>query len=621
MGIKFANKPVETIRDDPVGTAFLFMAGSPKVRSLVKKKIKAKEPINVHEAIKSIPDNIIGKRAKQAVLDGVAPDYTLDLAKLTTRPGIKIPTIPTPEQKIINALKPAKRLRKQQEALYTEARGERFAKAEAVGRKTKGEKGFYAEKAKLKGELPKVEFESIRNKLTQTDMDAMFKKVADSPKLSYLETLPAREGLAKLFGAKGGRVPTANELALLSRVFPKDFIGTILSKRPQWDKIKAGLIEGANVPRALMASYDLSFGLRQGIFLAARYPKEFGSIFLRQFRLFGSDKAFKALNEDIINRPTYKLAKRGKGYEELALTEMGGPLGLQEEAFFGAAMAEKIPLVGRGVRASNRAYTGFANKLRMDVFDHLIKSAEKVGRNPWKDPKLVDSIIRFVNAGSGRGALPKALEKSAVALNTALFSPRLMSSRLSLLNPKFYYKLDPFVRKQALQSLFAFAGMTTTVLALAKLSGAEVETNMLSADFGKIKIGDTRIDIMGGFQQYIRTAAQFTMGKTISTTTGKVTKTGEGYDPISRGEILGRGVEYKLAPVASFAVGLYRGRSTFGGEFDIPTEVGKRFVPMVMQDVVDLAREDPELLPVSVLGIFGYGLQTYKPRKKGYYER
>jgi hypothetical protein len=252
----------------------------------------------------------------------------------------------------------------------------------------------------------------------------------------------------------------------------------------------------------------------------------------------------------------------------------------------------------------------------MDVFDHLIKGAEKTGRNPWKDPGLVDSIIDFINAGSGRGAMPKALQKSAVALNTALFSPRLMSSRMSLLSPRFYYKLDKFTRRQALQSLFAFAGMTTTVLALAKASGAEVETNLLSSDFGKIKIGDTRIDIMGGFQQYIRTAAQFTMGKTISTTTGKVTKTGEGYKPISRGQIVGRGLEYKLAPVASFAIALYRGRNIFGGPLDIPEEVAKRFVPMVIQDVIDLAKDDPELLPVSILGFFGTGIQTYGAKKK-----
>jgi hypothetical protein len=303
------------------------------------------------------------------------------------------------------------------------------------------------------------------------------------------------------------------------------------------------------------------------------------------------------------------------GKRKLALTEMDSVLSLREEAMMGAAWAEKIPLIGKGVRASNRAYTGFANKLRADVFDSMIKSAEKTGRNPWKEPALVESIIDFVNAGSGRGSL-KLLEKAAVNLNTVLFSPRLIASRLNLLNPRFYMKLDPFVRKQALQSLLAFTSMTTTVLGLAKLGGAEVSVDPRSADFAKIKIGNTRLDIMGGFQQYIRTAAQFLSGRTVSTTTGKVSVLGEGYKPQTRLGILTRGAEYKLAPVASFAVNLLRGQSTFGEPLDVPEEVAKRFIPMVMQDIADLAKDDPELLPVSILGFFGTGIQTYGARKK-----
>ena len=249
----------------------------------------------------------------------------------------------------------------------------------------------------------------------------------------------------------------------------------------------------------------------------------------------------------------------------------------------------------------------------MDVFDHLIKSAEKAGRNPWKDPKLVDDIIRFVNAGSGRGGL-KGFEKAAVALNATLFSPRLISSRLTLLNPAFYIKADPFVRKQALQSLFAFAGAATTVLGLAKLAGAEVETNMRSAAAGKIKIGDTYIDIFGGFQQYIRTAVQFVTGEVKSTTTGKTSKSGEGFFSQDRLQIAVKPLEYKLAPVASFAVALLRGHGPFGGS--IPREAANKFIPMVIQDVIELAKEDPELLPVSILGFFGAGIQSYGPSGK-----
>jgi hypothetical protein len=610
IGIALAVDPVKEVKDNPAGVGLFVLSIVGAAGGKIRAKTKAGKPVlkqDMAKAIDSIPESILTKKQKAKIKPALPEQLELPLGKVEPL---------TPAQKIINALKPAKVIRKQQEALYTEVRGERFPKALEALEKVRGRKGFEAAKGELKGKMRRVEIEPIVQNLTQADVESLFNQIIDSRAVVGIDKISAGEGLAKLLGEKGGVIPTASELALLNKVYPKELVQTILSKRATWDKVKAGLLEGANVPRALMASYDLSFGLRQGVFLMARFPKEFGAAFLRQFKLFGSKKAFKALNEDIVNRPTYKLMKRGGGQRELALTEMDAALSLREEAFMGAALAEKIPVVGLGVKASNRAYTGFANKLRADVFDHLIKSAEKTGRNPWKDPKLVDGIINFVNAGSGRGNLPKVFEKAAVELNTVLFSPRLMSSRMSLLNPKFYVKLDPFVRKQALQSLFAFAGMTTTVLALAKLAGAEVETNMRSADAGKITIGDTRIDIMGGFQQYIRTAVQFITGEMISTTTGKVTKTGEGYKPISRGEILGRGLEYKLAPVASFAVGIYRGRSAFGGPFDIPEEIGKRFVPMVMQDVIDLAKEDPELLPLATLGFFGTGLQTYKAKEK-----
>lgn len=604
---KFVQSPGEVIEKEPLN--FLMLAtvlGKGGAKAIKTKAARGKSVIgkDIHRVVDEMPRNLLTKEQKLGIKSKIPEQMELPLGKADPI---------TPAQKIMTALKEAKPLRAKQEALYTAERAKRFAEARAVGKKIKGEKGFYAEKAKLRGELPKVEFEPIRNKLTQVDVETMFKQITDSPALAYVETFPAREGLAKLFGKYGGKVPTTGELALLNRVFGKELVQTIMSKRGRWDKIKTGMLEGANVPRALMASYDLSFGLRQGIFLAARYPKEFISSFTKQFKLFGSEKAFKALKKEIASRPTHELMTGGR--RKLQLTEMDAGLALREEAMMGAAWAEKIPLVGLGVRASNRAYTGFANKLRADVFDHLIRSAEKAGRNPWKEPALVESIVDFVNAGSGRGSL-KMLEKAAVNLNTVLFSPRLIASRLNLLNPRFYIKLDPFVRKQALQSLLAFSGMTTTVLGLAKLSGAEVSIDPRSADFAKIKIGNTRLDIMGGFQQYIRTAAQFLSGRTVSTTTGKVSVLGEGYKPQTRLGILTRGAEYKLAPVASFAVNLLRGQTTFGEPMNVPEEVAKRFVPMVIQDVNDLARIDPELLPVSVLGFFGTGIQTYERRRK-----
>ena len=517
--------------------------------------------------------------------------------------------IDDPVKKITMAIKGAKPIRKVQEQIYSKERGERLGQAMAVGEKIPGEKGFFTQLGKLKGELTKVEFESIRNKIGQKDIDALFDIINKATDVTGFENITAKTGLAKLLGARGGRVPTEGELALLRKIFPADFTKALMKKRSLFKKMTDAGLQLANIPRSIMASFDLSAPFRQGLFLGPSHPKRFTQAFMKMFRLFGSDDALVALQESITQKPTYKLMKESG----LMLTKVGEGMALREEAFM-SQWAEKIPLIGRGVRASGRAHMGFLNKLRADVFEDLVLKAERIGLDPKNNMDLSKAIAKFVNAGGGRGSMG-ALERSAVVLNTFFFSPRLMASRLTLLNPVYYIKQDPFVRKEALKSLFALAGLAGTILGLAKAGGADVGLDPRSADFLKIKIkGTTRIDILGGFQQYMRAAGQLISGKYVSTTTGKIVTLGEGYRPLTRLEILYRQIESKEAPVFSFITTLLKGQEITGEKISIPKEVGKRFIPMAMSDIYEIAKENPELLPISWLGIFGVGLQTYKGR-------
>ena len=515
----------------------------------------------------------------------------------------------TAVSKIIEALKGAKSVRKIQETLYTKERGIRLGKALGVRKQIGGEKGFYAELAQMKGKLPKAEFESIRKNVTQDDIDTLFNAVKDTNVISEWEKFSARDGLVKLFGESGGRVPTEGELKLLNRVFGDEFVKAMLAKRGLWEKIKEAGFQLLNVPRSLMASVDLSAPLRQGVFFVGR-PKQFVPAFLKMFKMFGSEKAFKTAMQDISARPTFELMRDTK----LALTDMDAMLTSREEQFM-SNWAEKIPVLGRLVRASGRAYTGFLNKLRADVFDDLVRKAENSGLKPQINRDLTKEISHFINAATGRGSLG-GLERSAKVLNSLFFSPRLMASRLTLLNPVYYMRATPFVRKEALKSLFTFASTGLTILGLAKLGGADVVTDARSADFSKIKIGNTRLDIWGGFQQYIKTAAQLISGQIVSSTTGKTFTLGEGYKPITRLDILGRALEYKEAPVVSFITNLLRGQTALGEDINLRTEVQQRFTPMVMQDIYEIAQDNPDILPLSILGIFGVGVQTYQDKTK-----
>src|SRR4029077_4455277 len=138
-----------------------------------------------------------------------------------------------------------------------------------------------------------------------------------------------------------------------------------------------------------------------------------------------------------------------------------------------------------------------------------------------QDPHFLQSLGKYVGSATGRGDLG-AFQEAGKMLNAVLFSPRLLASRLNFLNPAYYARLHPFARKEALRSGIQLAGTVSTLLALApRRPGVKVNTDPRNPDWGKIRVGDTRIDIAGGFQHELRVLAQLASGVAISSTTGK----------------------------------------------------------------------------------------------------
>lgn len=502
-----------------------------------------------------------------------------------------------PISKITEALKVAKPLEKQQAAIYSAERAKRVARMVAAG-KTPGEQGYFAQLGALKGQLPKVQFESIRKNVSQGDIDHLFNTVESHKLLTPFEKITAKSGLAKLLGAEGGQVPTKGELQLLGEVFPEDFMKQIMEKRPLMEKVMSMAGDVLNVPRSLMASFDLSAPLRQGIFLIGK-PKQWGPAFKDMFKYAFSEKAYQGLTENIQSRATYQLMRENK----LALTDMSKFATKHEEQFM-SNLAEKIPGIGSIVRGSDRAYSGFLNKLRADVFDDLVG---KLGKDQAPD------IARFVNSATGRGELPKLLQNSQQLLNGAFFSPRLIASRVNLLNPFYYQSLSAPVRKEAIKSLLTFGSTVATVLGLAKLSGAEVGTDPRSADFAKIKVGDTRYDILGGFQQYAVLAYRLATNESISSTTGREFRLDEGYNAPGRTGVISRFLQSKESPIVGFIAGALSGKDSMGNEFKAAPEIIDRLIPMLANDIEKtIAQEGVGTgLAMQAPALFGVGTNTY----------
>lgn len=371
-----------------------------------------------------------------------------------------------------------------------------------------------------------------------------------------------------------------------------------------------------NVPRAAMATGDFSAPFRQGAILGSRFPNQFRKAFTESAKYMFKPEYYEREMYALTQRPTYPLMKSRKLAVDAA-EELTGT----EEQFLGSILegniAKKLGF-GHVVAASDRAYSGFLTKFRADVFDKVLTDTQKAGVK--LDNKQLDSLTKFINSASGRG---QGNVTDQVSRLQVLFSARLWKSRLDALNPAYYARLDPTARKYALQSAASFAGIATTMLGLAKASGlGDVNADPRSADFGKIKVGNTRYDILGGLQQNIRLAAQLATGEKINSTTGQVQTLGadRGFGKPSRLDILYQFVENKENPIIAFGTKALRGTDPTGKPINLAAEAGKLFVPLNIQSAYETSKDRqsiPEGLAMNLPGPFGIGVQTYgkKPDK------
>jgi hypothetical protein len=513
--------------------------------------------------------------------------------------------------KLTQAIRQAGPVRKEQEALYSAERSRRVGQGAAMLESGRGEAAFRGALGSLKGELPKAEFAGVRDLFTPDDIDKLHNIIIDS-KLPFFQKITAQSGLQKLLGVQGGVVPQTSELKVLRDVYGPDFVEAALAQRPKVTQAVDALVEAANIPRSIMSSFDLSAPFRQGLFMVSR--PQFWQGWSNMVKSFGSDKVYQATQQEIGQRPTIDLMRRAG----LALTDVGGAMVDREEKFL-SNYAERIPLVGRGIRASGRAYTSFLTKLRADVFDDIMAKAKAAGHDVESD-RFLNGLGSYINAATGRGPLAGSLEKAAPALNAVLFSPRLFASRIALLSPTYYAGLPAPVRREALRDLIALGGLATSVMSLSAMGGAEVGADPRNADFAKIRVGNTRYDLLGGFQQPIRLAAQLATGQVISSTTGRTIRLNDvkGYRPLTRKDIVLRFLQSKENPIASFVSSWLEGRDFEGKPFNLPKEVMDRLYPMALGDVIETVKEmGPLGIAASAPGIFGLGVQTYGPRISG----
>lgn len=521
----------------------------------------------------------------------------------------------TVENRLIADLKSLKPMTGEQRALY---RKERSRRASSLSNLQKGQatrENVAQQFASQRGQLPRKAFQSIAENYNEADFISLANRINHSPRLLPFQKLNALKALNNLLGVEGAKLPTPSEIKLLSEVYSEDFIRALLDNRDFLSKVWQNTKSALNIPRAIMSSMDFSAPFRQGIGLV--HKKEFWKSIPHMFKMWADTmkggNADKQWLDSVKSHPRWQLAHDAK----LAITDPHSHFLADREEDFMTDLAERIPGgLGRLIKASNSAYSGFLNKLRWDTFNNLIDQYEAMGEAI--EPKQLKQVGKFVNMATGRGDLGKTGNAAAPALSAMLFSPRLIASRIkTLASPVTYMKADPLVRKEAWKSLLAMSGYYLTIAGLAKYGlGMDVETDPRSPDFMKAKVGNTRYDFMAGYSQYIRLGAQIL---TDSTITGKgeerALTSNEGYRAPTRRDVAIKFFLNKLAPVPGLVSDWMEGSDAVGNPFEWKQAISTRMLPMASQDIADALNEwGPKGALMGIPGLFGWSVQTYEPK-------
>ena len=379
-----------------------------------------------------------------------------------------------------------------------------------------------------------------------------------------------------------------------------------LKPTAMWEHIA----EPFNVARAIMTSFDFSAVFRQGGIVLMGRPTTAAKSLIPMFRAMTSKQKMVEIHKQIWDRPNAPLYKKAK----LFIAPIDGTHRLSKmEETYQTKWAEKIP----GVAASERAYITFINKLRADTFDTLAAGLSKTGEVTLEEAR---ALADYVNMATGRGTLG-ALEKAAVPLNTLFFAPRLTASRFQLLLGKPFFGGNNRTRKLIAKEYARYIiGMgvlyATTLFAFGDDDKVAVETDPRSTDFGKLRIGNTRLDPLSGLSQTVVLMSRLISGKTKSSFTGEVTPIRGKDVPFGRAnslEVLTRFLRNKLSPMFGTAANVITGEDFKGDPITLKSEAKNLLTPMAVSEVFETIKEQgvPAGTALSLMSIFGMGIMSY----------
>lgn len=326
--------------------------------------------------------------------------------------------------------------------------------------------------------------------------------------------------------------------------------------------------------KSLKASFDISWGRQlTSAFLS-------GSKAISMSAAKGWKEGLKAWQEVITAKNEEEIKNRIRILEGMLMVRpnalngnyarLGVAVGMQEEAF-PESIAAKVPAIKNVFLASEKGFNIAIQTARAEITDALIDMA-----NGDIGMLKEQNAGQFVNELTGRGKLPFNNPNAERAVNSLLFAPRYLSSRIAqIYNLKYAGKwglnviagketgmIDKMRAKASMAQLSLFAILIPAIKGILRAMDDDdphgddywerffSAYEMRTSDFGKIVLGDTRIDLSAGLDGLLTLSARVVTGKSVSISGVKRDK--------SWSDVLGSFSEGKLSPAARVVIDGWR---------------------------------------------------------------
>lgn len=490
-------------------------------------------------------------------------------------------------------------------------------------------------KARQARDEKRKEYESLKRLRPSTKLDASKKAVRKK-----IEELQERLRTGNYSKTPKAKKPIDAELYILNA--EKEALKERVAREQrklEKTTVRDVLKEIANIPRTLVSGlFDMGAAFSQGVYRIYSNPILSAKAFTEGAKQFFSEKRHDQWLADLRSSPEFKLLKDDM---KIAISDPDGKISEQEGVIiakyanflyntiaraitFGYRPATKLIQSLNPILASQRAFDGYMNYIRVNSALKLAKALENDGYTPESNPEVFEQAGDFVNTTTGRASLG-SLDKSAGWLSSILFAPRKVAAELKLFTPYafiYYAKMPAAVRKRALLNFGTFAmsviaSHTLLKAALDAVRGDDEEEDREfwdsdSPNFMSFKIGNQRVSFLGGVKTTIVFMSRL-LGDRFVDQFGRESKLGERF---------GKKINTKLDLVLRFGLGklaptpgVIRDIAEKPNYEDYDEIYQNVIMPIWLQDAKEMQKDNPAEMQAlfHLLGFVGANVRTVNP--------